>query len=137
MPKLLTIDQRAKIQSQKKRGGGVNLTPPFKSSKVKYFSPLVDEIFKTRANCWSRSQLINIFCNKIYVARNLLRHRYCAIPFFEIQDGRLIFCTLSKFKAFVSQLTFQNVGNKTKMVLATLIALNTRNLSEILTLEAF
>ena len=43
----------------------------------------------------------------------------CAIPFFEVQDGGHVFCTLSKFKAFFSQ--FVN-------------SLNTRNLSKIVML---
>ena len=53
---------------------------------------------------------------------------------FEIQDGGHDFCTLSKFEAFLSQFAFENVGNRTKMVLVTLLALNTRNLSKILML---
>ena len=50
--------------------------------------------------------------------------------FFEIQDGGHVFCTLSKFSQFV----LENVRNKTKTVLVTLIALNTRNLSKIVML---
>ena len=50
---------------------------------------------------------------------------------FEIQDGGHVFCTLSKFKAFVSQFALENVENRTKTVLVTLIALNTRNSSKI------
>ena len=50
--------------------------------------------------------------------------------FFEIQDGGHVFCTLSKFSQFV----LENVTNKTKTVLVTLIALNTRNLSKIVML---
>ena len=60
---------------------------------------------------------------------------YCAISFLqEIQDGGHVFCTLSKFKAFLSQFAFENVGKRTKTVLVTLIALNTRNFSKILML---
>ena len=51
----------------------------------------------------------------------------CAMPFFEIQDGRHAFCTLSKF-------VLENVRNRTKTVLVTPIALNTRNLSKIVVL---
>ena len=40
----------------------------------------------------------------------------------------------SKFQAFRSRLAFKNVSNKTKTVLVTLIALNTRNLSKALML---
>ena len=53
---------------------------------------------------------------------------------FMIQDGGHVFRTLSKFKAFFSQFVLENVRNKTKMVLVTLIALNTRNLSKIVML---
>ena len=56
------------------------------------------------------------------------------MPFFKIQDGGHVFCTLSTFKAFLSQFAFENVENRTKTVLMTLIALKTRNLSKILTL---
>ena len=59
---------------------------------------------------------------------------YCAIPFFEIRDGGHVLCTLSKFEAFFNQFVLENVRNRTKMVLVTLIALNTRNLSEIVML---
>ena len=55
-----------------------------------------------------------------------------AIPFFEIQDGAHAFCTLSKFKAFLSQFVLENIRNRTKTVSVTLIALNTSNLSKIL-----
>ena len=52
--------------------------------------------------------------------------------FFEIQDGGHVFCTLSKCKAFLCQFAFGNVGNRTKTVLLTMMALNTRNLSKTL-----
>ena len=55
------------------------------------FSPLINEIFRTRANCYSQSQLIDIFCTVINVARDI----------FKIQDGGHIFCCLSKLKAFL------------------------------------
>ena len=63
-------------------------------------------------------------------------HRCCALLVFEIQDGGYVFCTLSKskLKAFLSKFPFENVGNRTKTGLVTLIALNTRNLSKILRL---
>ena len=51
--------------------------------------------------------------------------------FFEIQDGRHVICTLSNYKAFLSQFAFENVENRAKTVLMTLTALNTRNLSKI------
>ena len=54
--------------------------------------------------------------------------------FFEIQDGGHVFCTLSKFKAFFGQFVLENVRNRTKTVLVTLIALNTRDLSKIVML---
>ena len=47
--------------------------------------------------------------------------------FFGMQDGGHVFCTLSKFKAFFSKFLLENVGNRTKTVLVTLIALYTRN----------
>ena len=58
------------------------------------------------------------------------RHKYCAMPFFEIQDGGHVFCTFSKFKAFLTQFVLENVRNWTKTVLVTLIALDTRNFSK-------
>ena len=45
-----------------------------------------------------------------------------------------MFCTMSKLKAFLSQLALENVGNRAKTVLVTLIALNKINLSKILML---
>ena len=45
-----------------------------------------------------------------------------------------MFCTVSKFQAFPCQFASENVGNRTKTVLVTLIALNTRNLSRMLML---
>ena len=54
--------------------------------------------------------------------------------FFEIQDGGHVFCTLSKFEAFFSQFVLENVRNRTKTVLVTLIASNTRNLSKVVML---
>ena len=62
------------------------------------------------------------------VTRELYRHKHCAIPFFEIKDGGHVYCILSKFEAFLSQFAFENSEKRTKTVLATLIALNTRNL---------
>ena len=50
---------------------------------------------------------------------------------FEIQGDDHVFCTLSKFKAFLSQFA---VEKRNKIVLVTLIALNTRNLSKTLML---
>ena len=44
-----------------------------------------------------------------------------------IQDGGHVFCTMAKFKAFLSQFTLENAGNRTKTVLVTLIALNKTN----------
>ena len=41
---------------------------------------------------------------------------------------------LSKFKAFFSQFVLENVRNRTKTVLVTVIALNTRNFSLIVML---
>ena len=54
----------------------------------------------------------------------------CVIPFVEIQVGGHVFCTLSKFKAFL--LVFENVENRT--VLVKRIALTTMDLSKILRL---
>ena len=51
---------------------------------------------------------------------------------FEIQEGGHVFCTLSKFNIFLSQFALENVQNRTKTVLVTLIALNTMNLSKTL-----
>ena len=53
--------------------------------------------------------------------------------FFEIQDGGQVLCTVSKLKAFSSGCAFQNVGNRTKTDLVTLILLNGRDLSKIIT----
>ena len=69
--------------------------------------------------------MLHVTCDVIYIA---------PIPFFEIQDGSHVFCTLSKFKAFFSQFVLENVRNRTKTVLVTLIALNTGNLSKIVML---
>ena len=60
-----------------------------------------------------------------YILRNII---------FEIQDGGQVFCTMSKLKAFLSHLALENVGNRAKTVLVTLIALNKSNLSKILIL---
>ena len=43
-------------------------------------------------------------------------------------------CTVSKFKAFSSRNAFENVINRTKTDLVTLILLNARDLSKITTL---
>ena len=59
---------------------------------------------------------------------------YYAIPFVEIQDGGHLICTMSKFKAFPCWFALENIEDRTKKVLETLIALNTRNLSKILML---
>ena len=53
---------------------------------------------------------------------------------FEIQDGGQVLCTMSKFKAFSSRIAFENVGNRAKTDLVTLILLNARDLSKIITL---
>ena len=42
-------------------------------------------------------------------------------------------CTVSKFKAFPSRFAFENVGNRTKTHLVTLILLNARDFSKIIT----
>ena len=76
--------------------------------------PLIDEIFKTRTNCLLQSQLVDILCNMLHVTCDV---RYCAIPFFG-------------FQAFLSQFVFENVENRTKTILVTRRALNTRNLSK-------
>ena len=67
--------------------------------------------------------MLHVTCDVIGIAQYL---------FFEIQDGGHVFCTWSKFTAFLSQFTFENVKNRTKTVLVTPIALNTRNLSKML-----
>ena len=46
----------------------------------------------------------------------------------------MYFALYQNFKAFFSQFVLENVRNRTKTVLVTLIALNTRNLSEIVML---
>ena len=50
--------------------------------------------------------------------------------FFEIQDGGKVLCTVSKFRAFPSRLAFQNIGNRTKTDLVTLILFNARDFSK-------
>ena len=54
--------------------------------------------------------------------------------FLKSKNGSHVFCTLSKFKAFFGQFVLENVRNRTKTVLVTLIVLNTRNLSKIVML---
>ena len=56
------------------------------------------------------------------------------MPFFEIQDGCQVLCTVSKFKAFPSQFAFENIGNRTKTDLVTLILLNAKDLRKIIML---
>ena len=51
-----------------------------------------------------------------------------------IQDGGQVIYTVSKFEAFFSRFAFENVGTRTKTDLVTLILLNARDLSKILTL---
>ena len=50
------------------------------------FFLLINDFFKTIASSLSQSQDIDNFSESIYFARDIWRHRYCAIPF-EIQDG--------------------------------------------------
>ena len=52
------------------------------------------------------------------------------LPFIEIQDGGFELCNVSQFQVFPSRFAF--VSNRTKTVLVTLTALNTRNLSKLL-----
>ena len=54
--------------------------------------------------------------------------------FLKSKMAAMYFCTMSKFKSFLSQFTLENAGNRTKAVLVTLIALNKSNLSKILML---
>ena len=90
------------------------------------FSPLVNELFKMSA----------IFCLEIEIFRmQLILHVISdVIGIFEIQDRDHVLCTLPKFKASPSRFVFNNVSNRTKTVLVTLIALITGNLSKILLL---
>ena len=53
---------------------------------------------------------------------------------YEIQNGGQVLCTVSKFKSFYSGLAFENVGNRIRTDLVTLILLNARDLSKIITL---
>ena len=69
--------------------------------------------------------MLHMTCDVIVIAQ---------YHFFEIQDGGYVFCTLSKFKAFFGQFALENVRNRTKTVLVTLIVLNTRDLSKIVML---
>ena len=48
-----------------------------------------------------------------------------------MNDGNVL-CTLSKFIAYFIQFILENVRNRSKTVLVTLMALNTRNLSKII-----
>ena len=45
------------------------------------FFLLINDFFKTIANSLSQSQDIDNFSESIYFARDIWRHRYCAIPF--------------------------------------------------------
>ena len=52
--------------------------------------------------------------------------------FFENQNDGQVLCTVSKFKASCA---FENVGNRTKMDLVTLILMNAGDSSKIILLE--
>ena len=53
---------------------------------------------------------------------------------FEVQDGGQVLRTVSKFKAVFSRFAFENVRNRTKTDLVTLICLIARALNKIITL---
>ena len=48
---------------------------------------------------------------------DIVQYHFC-----KKKDGGHILYTMSKFKAFLSQFTLENVGNRPKTVLVTLIA---------------
>ena len=54
--------------------------------------------------------------------------------FLKSKMAALYFALYQNFKLFFSQFVLENVRNRTKTILVTLIALNTRNLSEIVML---
>ena len=56
----------------------------------------------------------NIFCNLINVARDLLRQRYCAIPFFEIEDGGMYFALYQNLKLFLVRLFWKTLQTELK-----------------------
>ena len=69
--------------------------------------------------------MLHVTCDVIGIAQyHLLKSKMAAMYFALYQD----------FKLFFSQILLENVRNRTKTVLVTLIALNTRNLSKIVML---
>ena len=54
--------------------------------------------------------------------------------FLKSKTAAMYFALYRNFKLFFSQFVLENVRNRTKTVLVTLIALNTRNLSKIVML---
>ena len=54
--------------------------------------------------------------------------------FLKSKMAALYFALYQNFKLFFSQFVLENVRNRTETILVTLIALNTRNLSEIVML---
>ena len=69
--------------------------------------------------------MLHVTCDVIGIAQNhFLKSKMAAMYFALYQNFKLFFC----------QFVLENVRNRTKTVLVTLIALNTRNLSKIVML---
>ena len=86
--------------------------------------------FKTIANSIAKSRN-RYFLLILHVIRDVVD---IAQHIFYSQDGDQVLCTVSKFKAFSCRRAFENVGNRTKTDLVTLIQVNARDLSKIKTL---
>ena len=70
--------------------------------------------------------MLHVTCDVIGIAQyHFLKSKMAAMYFALYQN---------QFKAFFSHFILENVRNRTKTVLVTLIALNTRNLSKIIML---
>ena len=69
--------------------------------------------------------MLHVTCDVICIAQyHFLKSKMAAMYFAPYQN----------FKFFLSQFALENIRKRTKMVLVTLIALNTRNLSKIVML---
>ena len=69
--------------------------------------------------------MLHVTCDVIGIAQH---------HFFKSKMAAMYFAPYQNFKLFFSQFVLKDVRNRTKMVLVTLIALNTRNLSKIVML---
>ena len=69
--------------------------------------------------------MLHVTCDVIGIAQ---------YHFLKSKKAAMYFALYQNFKLFFSQFVLENVRNRTKTVLVTLIALNTRNLSKIVML---